>query len=495
MTDERSARSASTLKEDRSARSASTRVTSVTDDVLGTADATALAERIARREVSAVEVAEAAIVRAEAVNARLNALAAEGFDAAVRRAQAPAPGLLSGVPTFIKDTDEVEGLPRTMGSRAFSNRPQPASSPCVKQFQQTGLNILGVSTMPEIGLTATTESVRFGATRNPWHIEHSTGGSSGGAAALVASGVVPIAHANDGGGSIRIPAACCGLVGLKPTQGRVKTIEVPSIAPVNVVHQGVLTRTVRDTARFYRAVEQTHRHEGLPEIGDVQGPSKRRLKMGVFVEDANGVNCDSQCMSVTLRSAELCEALGHTVELIEFPYPGDFAERFMLLWSMTPFFLWYFGKRMFGPDFERGQLEDWARYLKGYGARQLWRVWSMLGYFRSFGQQYERSFGDFDVLVCPTIGTPPPKIGYLDTALDGAKQLERLSRFVPFTAVQNASGAPAISLPLGMSEEGLPLGVQFAAKHGQDRTLLELAFELEQASGWPGMVTEPASNA
>lgn len=252
------------------------------DDALGDLDAVGVADRIKRKEITPDEAVEAAINRAQAVNPSLNAISTEMYAYAKRMAKKPYPGEFSGVPTFIKDNDDVEGFPTTHGSRAVAGVPAKRSSKFVDQFHSLGLVCLGKTTMPEFGLTGTTESSAHGATRNPWNLDHSTGGSSGGSAAMVAAGVVPLAHGNDGGGSTRIPAACCGLVGLKPTRGRLVNVEGSHLLPVNLVHQGVLTRSVRDTAVFYAGAEKHFRNKDLPDIGLVNGPNSRRLRIGFF---------------------------------------------------------------------------------------------------------------------------------------------------------------------------------------------------------------------
>ena len=357
-------------------------------------------------------------------------------------------------------------------------------SETVLQIEALGVNILGITTIPELGLTLTTESTRFGATRNPWHTDYSTGGSSGGASALVAAGVIPFAHANDGGGSIRIPASCCGLVGLKPTQGRVKTVELPSFFPMNHIHQGIVSRTVRDTARFYEGIEQHFQAPGIPLIGSVDGPSSKRLKIAVFVEDLFGVHCDSQCVRATMQAATLCEELGHEVEVIGFPYPKHLWEDFFILWEVIPFFLWFFGKQLVDPDVQPRKMGTLGRYLKDQFKKDWLSAPFAFRRLKRFARQYDALMGEYDIFLSPTLGTPPPKLGYLGPEVDTERHLQRVLRAACYTYQQNISGTPAISLPLGKSTEGLPIGIQFAAKHGQDRMLLELAFELEQAAPW-----------
>lgn len=230
-------------------------VNAMQDDAMGDCDAVDLAKRIADGHVSTEEVTEAAIARASKANPALNAIVTDTYDMARDKARRRHQGVFDGVPTFIKDNRDVAGAPTLNGTRALQRIPKQKNSDFVNQFESTGLISLGKSTLPEFGIPPTTESFSQGASNNPWNIEHSTGGSSGGSAALVAAGVVPIAHANDGGGSIRIPAACCGLVGLKPTRNRLINHDGTDGLPINVVHEGVLTRSVRDTAFFWQKLK------------------------------------------------------------------------------------------------------------------------------------------------------------------------------------------------------------------------------------------------
>ena len=217
-------------------------VSALCDDVLGTADAVEIARRIQAGEIQAREAVAAAIARAERVNPALNAIATPLFDSARRHAEQPRSGVFSGVPSFIKDTDAVAGSPVLFGSRGLPRKPAQKSSPFVRQFLSLGVINLGKTTTPEFGLTGTTEPLVHGPTHNPWKLGFSPGGSSGGSAALVAAGVVPIAHANDGGGSIRIPASCCGVVGLKPSRGRLAAMEGSELFPVKITQQGMVSR-------------------------------------------------------------------------------------------------------------------------------------------------------------------------------------------------------------------------------------------------------------
>ena len=455
------------------------------NDALGDLDAVGVAASIRSGEISAQEAVAAAIARAEKVNPDLNALSLEMYDYARERANHPWQGEFSGVPTFIKDNDDVEGFPTTHGSRAVSRKLASRSSKFVDQFHSLGLISLGKTTMPEFGLTGTTESSAQGATRNPWHINHSTGGSSGGSAAMVAAGVVPIAHGNDGGGSTRIPAACCGLVGLKPTRGRLEHMEGAHLLPVNLVHQGVLTRSVRDTAVFYAGAEKHYRNKDLPDIGLVTAPGKKRLRIGFFTDGPEHYLSDSDAVSAVHEAARLCQELGHQVEEIPFPYDTALGEDFLLYWAMLAFMFHRFGSSVYGKPVKKAYLEPLTLGLSRYFSRNLYKLPMALKRLRAFTVTYQQAFAGFDVMLSPMLGHPPPKIGYLGPNVSFDSAMERLRRFVPFTAVQNVSGGPAIALPIGVSRRGVPVGVQFFAPVGEDRRLLELAFELEQAHPWP----------
>jgi amidase len=462
-------------------------VTAVCDDVLGTFDAVEIARLIRTGEIQASEAVEAAIARAERVNPSLNAIATSLFDSARQQAQLPCSGVFAGVPSFIKDTDAVAGSPFLFGSRGLPRKPAEKSSPFAKQFLSLGLINLGKTTTPEFGLTGTTEALVYGPTHNPWKLGFSPGGSSGGSAALVAAGVVPIAHANDGGGSIRIPASCCGLVGLKPSRGRVAEIEGSALLPVRILHQGMVSRSVRDTAAFFHAAEGYYRNPKLPEIGLVARPG-RRLRIGFFTALDEETPSHPECVAAVTDAAKLCESLGHSVEEVPPPFGDRFHEDFFLLWATMAFVITRFGTRLIHPDFDRTKVDDFteglARYFKENARsvpRAIWRL-------RRFAHRYARGFDDYDVLMNPTVAMPPPEHGYIGPNVPFDTALERLKWFIPFTPTQNVSGGPALSLPLGQSKAGLPLGVQFASPLGDERTLLELALEIEAAAPWPSLV-------
>lgn len=454
------------------------------DDALGTHDAVGLAAEIAAGNITPSDAVEASIRRSEAVNGELNAVLEPTLDRARSMAAGDLAGVFAGVPTYIKDTDPIQGVPNRMGSRSMPDSPAPESSPFVVQYESTGVIALGTSTMPEFGLTGTTEPLLSGVTRNPWSLEHSTGGSSGGSAAMVAAGVVPIAHANDGGGSIRIPASCCGLVGLKPSRGRLLSTELPKVFPIDIVAQGVVSRTVRDTARFYEGAEQHFANPSLPAIGRVTEPMERPIRIGLVETDSEGVLFDSRSLSETARVAALCETLGHRVEVVDTPISAQFIDDFLLYWGLFPALLWRTGKRAFGNDFDRDQLEPWTRYLIKHFHRHVASLPGAVRRLRRLEHEYAAAFGDLDVLLSPTMGKPVHEIGYFDPSIPGEVHMARARSQFAVTPAHNVSGSPAISLPLGTDVDGLPLGIHFAADIGQEAMLLQLALQLEQASPW-----------
>ncbi len=473
-------------------------ITATTTDVLGDLDAVAIADKIRSGEISAVEAVSASIARLQALEPQLHATACERFDQALVEAAAVPTGesgtLLCGVPSFIKDNTALAGLPTRHGSRATSGPPANNDDEFTRQFRASGLIPIAKTRLPEFGLTATTESSHGPGTANPWNLSYSSGGSSGGSAALVAAGVVPIAHANDGGGSIRIPAACCGLVGLKPTRDRLPTADIAKKLPINVLAEGVVTRTVRDTAAFFAEMERYCVAPGLPPIGRVLGPGSERLRIALTVEHPLGHACDPEVVATAERVAGMCERLGHHVELMPSVIPPQMAQDFFLYWARLAAAATYLGRFAFGGDFDRRKLEPLTRQLSGHYLRNVWRSPAAIRRLRQFGADYRQLFARHDLILTPVLATPPVELGYLALDLDFSTAMERLYHYAPFTPAQNISGNPAIALPLGQSTGGLPIGVQFAAGMGRERRLLEIACELEQAMPWsypPGLQFPP----
>jgi len=456
------------------------------DDALGDLDAVALVDAMRTGRVSATELVEAAIVRAEAMNPVLNGLAHERFDQA--RAQAATAsrqgGYFDGVPTFIKDNVDVEGMPTMQGTDAWDPRPQAGHGDFAKFFLATGLIPLGKTQLSEFGFSASAEHPRIGAVRNPWDTVYTAGASSSGSGAFVAAGVVPIAHANDGGGSIRIPAACNGLVGLKPSRGRLPLDKMSRQMPVRLVNDGVLTRSVRDTAAFYREGERIWRNRALLPIGAVTGPGSERLRVAVVTRSLSR-DCSPQMRDHTLQTAALLESLGHRVtHLDNNPIPATFADDFLIYWASLAMTLVRTGKRTFGPSFDRSRLDNLTLGLDRHATRNLHRLPLAISRLSRLRKVTERLYRDYDILLMPTLAEETPRIGHLDHTADYQQVIDRLVDWVAFTPLQNATGEPAISLPLNQSDSGMPVGMMFSAPIGHERRLLELAYELEGAKPW-----------
>lgn len=461
-------------------------VNSMTKDAMGDCDATSLAKRIADKEVSTAEVTEAAIARAELVNPKLNAIVTESFDLARLNAKTHSgQGVFAGVPTFIKDNTDVKGLPTLFGSRAVPKKPVKQNGEFTDQMLSTGLTILGKSTLPEFGITPVTESVLQGATCNPWNINHSSGGSSGGAAALVAAGVVPIAHGNDGGGSIRIPAACCGLVGLKPTRNRLVNMHGIEALPINVGHEGVLTRSVRDTALFMAEAEKHFRNNKLVELGHVQAPGKKRLRIGLISGAIKGITIQSDVQRTLNETGLLCESLGHSVEEVAFPFEDRMADDFIAYYAFLFFSLHRFGKFVIDPGFNSAKVEKLCAHLSNSFVGNMAKFPFVVRRLKNAIKVTRELHKHYDVLLCPTLASSAPKNNFIyNQALPASATVNIMTEFAPFAALQNITGEPAISLPMGTSDNDLPIGMQFSAGYGEDKVLLELAYELEEAKAW-----------
>ncbi len=460
-----------------------THVSAFDDDALGTLDATGLAEALTSGAVSRVEVVEAAIARTMKVDPALNGLAYEALDRARARAAAPTRygGHFDGVPTFVKDNVAVEGMPTMDGTDAWHPRPAIANGEFARVYLSTGVVALGKTQMSEFGFSAVAEHPRLGPVRNPWNTERTAGASSSGSAAFVAAGVVPIAHANDGGGSIRIPASCNGLVGLKPSRGRLPLDADMRAMPIRIVANGVVTRSVRDTAAFYREAERVWRNPKLPPIGDVTRPGGDRLRVAVFTRSVRR-ECGQEVRDHTLATARLLEGLGHRVEYLDGPpVPQSFIDDFLLYWALLAFSLVRGGKRRFGESFDRGKLDNLSLGLEAFASRNLHRIPPAILRLSTLRRRTSKSLRDYDLLLMPTLADPPPPIGHLDPTADYEQIVDRLIDWVAFTPLQNVTGEPAISLPLAESADGLPIGMMFSARLGLDATLLELAYELEQA--------------
>ncbi|MEO8813378.1 MAG: amidase [Caulobacteraceae bacterium] len=457
-------------------------------------DAVGLAALIAKRAVSAAEVLEAAIARTDETNPPLNAVTCRLDDearAAVRD-EAP-PGPLGGVPFLIKDLGaQVRGTPTTAGSRLLTGTPAVADSAIVAAYRRGGLVIFGKTNTPEFGLEPVTEPEAFGPTRNPWDPSRTAGGSSGGSSAAVAAGMAPAAHASDGGGSIRMPASCCGLFGLKPSRGRV------SYAPADEGWGGfscqhAVTRSVRDSAVLLDIVAGPVPGDpywlAAPErpFAEAAGRDPKPLRIAVFDGALASATIDPECAEAVREAARLCEALGHRV--VEARLPGDMAAvsaaAGVVVAASVAATLDAEGARR-GRSVAEGEVEalTWGLYRRGKEIAASEYIAAMQA-AHAFGRTVAAFFETHDILLLATMGSPPIPIGALrGLPPDMRGYTDRLFAFMPNTQAFNVTGQPAMSVPLAWSASGLPLGVQFVGRAGEDATLLALAGQLERAKPW-----------
>ncbi len=458
-------------------------------------DALGLAELVRKGAVSPEELLDAALARVSKHNPKLNALVMSFEERARREIRAGLPdGPFRGVPFLLKDLHaQLAGERLTYGSRLFEKFVSETDSELVARYRRAGLVIFGRTASPEFGLTATTESVLFGATRNPWSLERSSGGSSGGASAAVAVGILPAAHASDGGGSIRIPAACCGLVGLKPTRARVPM--GPHVGEgwggMSTAH--VVSRSLRDTAAL---LDATHGPDlGQPYFApeperayrDELSRAPGRLRIAVQTTTFNGVDTHPECRDAALDAAKLCQSLGHDVAEAKLEVDREALARAVQVLigsnvAATVEDLAAAAGREPGLD-----LVEEVTLAMVLGARSA----SAADYARAVrvlhatGRRVARFFESVDVLITPTMALPTPRIGELALAqTPGAAFGARLGASTGYTALFNAAGNPALSLPLGRASDGMPLGVQLAGRFGDEATLLRLGAQLEKARPW-----------
>lgn len=455
------------------------------DDVLADHDGVALAQLIEKKELTAAEVVQASIARAKKVDPHLHAIKTDRFAQSLEEAGRARRGFFAGIPTFIKDNADVAGVPTCHGSLSLQPGASKETDPYVRQYMDQGFVCLGKSALSEFGFNASNEPLEGEPTRNPWNTAHTPGASSSGSAAMVAAGVVPLAHANDGGGSIRIPAACCGLVGLKPSRGRHVVSNMAKSMPLNLISQGVVTRSVRDTAYFQAEAEATYRNRRLPPIGLVRGPGRRRLRIGYAIDSITGTPTDATTRRAVEQTIELLRSMGHELVPATLPVTMQFATDFLLYWQALACAVFIGGRRMFDASFDRSKLDGLTRGLSKDFARNFYRVPFALRRLQKSYDIYAKVFDEYDLLLSPVLATVPPAIGHLSPAQPYPELLERLLGFAAFTPLANAAGGPAIALPWSVADEGVPVGVQLSANHGDERTLLEIAYEVEEAHPWP----------
>ena len=456
-------------------------------------DATDIARLVGRGELSALEVLEEAVERAERVNPRLNALVYPWYDHAKERIREGLPdGPLRGVPFLLKDLyQDYEGQKQSNGCRALAGTVAGQDSEMVSRYKAAGLSIFGRTASPEFGLSTTTESALHGQTRNPWNPELTSGGSSGGASSMVAAGVLPMANASDGGGSIRVPASCTGLFGLKPTRGRnpMGPLVGEGWSGLATVH--AISRSVRDSALLLDCTAGPDlgapywaEPPGRPFAEEV-GREVACMKAAVLREAWFGVETHPDCLEAVDRAAGLCRGLGLEVEEASLPIPRELLDADMQIIyanarETVELVEQVLGRPATEEDVEKNNLAM-ARRDRSSGADYV----RALNGIHALGRLVARFFLDFDLLITPTMPVPPMPLGLLSPSREDAEaQWRDVMRTIAFTSVFNASGNPAASVPLHWNRDGLPIGVQFVAPYGDEAGLFRIASALEEAAPW-----------
>lgn len=456
-------------------------------------DATAFAAAIRAGEVTAAEVLEVALARLDERNPAINAVIARRDDAARAEVAAGLPdGPLTGVPFAVKDLGaSIAGLPHTDGSRLFASRVAVADSELVRRWRAAGAVPIGTTNSPEHGKNASTEPLLHGPTRNPRRLTHSPGGSSGGSAAAVAAGIVPIAHGNDGGGSIRIPASMCGLIGLKPSRGRVPAAPERSLLayPMGVNH--ALTRTVRDTALLLDVAQGPMPGDPYviaaperPYVAEV-GADPGRLRIALSTVMPSGAPVDADCDRVTRRAADALATLGHQIVEATPDYPAEIISRVMSVTMGVPLAVKVDARLAeLGRELAEDDLEPMTRMIYESG-RQLpaTAMTVALQDLEFAAHRLGEFFGTYDLLLTPTIARTVPPLGLLDTTSLPA-MMQHAGAHSAMTSVYNVTGQPAISLPFGTDSSGLPVGIQLVAAYGREDLLIRLAAQLEATNAW-----------
>jgi len=436
-------------------------------------------------EVTAVELAQAAISRIKLLNDKLNAVITPIFEPALEQAKSGLPsGPFNGVPYLFKDLMDYKGYRTAYGSRATMNHISDATHPFGVRVLAAGLNVLGKTNTPELGLLATTESVAFGPSRNPWDLSRSSGGSSGGSAAAVAAGMVSAAQGSDGGGSLRVPASCCGIFALKPSRGREVRSAPPQAWTLDV--KGHMTRTVRDSASLFALTEESGTDARFPAIGFTRNTLGRKLKIGLIMRGINGNKPSADVEAGILDTAKLCERLGHDIVETSFPIDSErLVDAFVAMWSS--------GAAGFkaGIESQTGQaagddiLEPWTLYMdEYYQTRGRAHMEAAKTYFAETTMNLDNTMAEFDILLSPVLSTTAPKLGLQGPLVPGDQLIKDALNYVNYTPVYNISGQPAMSVPLSWDTAGLPIGSQFATRAGNEKTLFELAYQLEEARSW-----------
>lgn len=459
-------------------------------------DGLALGEMVRRGEVSALELLETAIARAEVVNPKINAIVYRFYERARDSARSFKPGdqPFAGVPLLLKDIlGNCEGAPTRSASSFLPDAPATSDSYLVARFKQAGFIPFAKTNVPEFGLPPITEPRLYGAARNPWDVNRTPGGSSGGSAAAVAAGVAPVAHANDGGGSIRIPAACCGLVGLKPTRGRNSV--GPDLGDImnGLVVEHVVSRTVRDTAATLDATAgymtgdpYATPHPSRTFISEISS-QPRKLRIAFTTKAPYGVVLEPEIVNAAQETARLCEQLGHQVEEAGFDLDSiRLGPSFLTVYSAglaanIESAARHAGREPQQKDFEAMTWNFYRRAKEFTGAQYLMAVTALQRAGRAFGKFFE----NYDVWLTPSLGSLPLPVGTIDFNDPQASFADRrIAGFALYNPLYNVSGQPAITLPLASSKEGLPIGMMFGGRYAEEATLLQLAGQLEAARPW-----------
>lgn len=468
------------------------------DAVLDSHDALGLAALVKAGEVSSAELLEAAIARAEAADARFSFMAQRHYDRARAKVAAGLPqGPFTGVPWLLKDLNTyLEGTVTANGSRLYRDAVAPVTSELVRRIEAAGFVVFGKTASPEFGQTSTTENKLTGATRNPWDPARIAGGSSGGASAAVAAGVIPAAHATDGGGSIRIPAACCGLFGLKPSRGRIPMgpLRTEGWGGLSVHH--AVSWTVRDSAAV---LDCTHGQEpgaryvapnpAMPFLHAVSH-DPAPLRIALMTRPLSGAPVDPQCVAAARAAAALCESLGHHVEeaapVIDAAGVGNAA--FQVMASSIAADVEDRAAatgRAIGPDTLEPITLAAVAFGRSVGGMDVARANAT---FQTAALAMSRFLDNFDLILSPTLTAPPLALGTinLDPGVGFMEWGARVGPYAAFTQLANVTGQPSMSVPLAMSDDGLPIGVMFSGRYGEEALLYALAGQLERAAPWIG---------
>lgn len=458
-------------------------------------DATALAEKVRQKEVTSSELVEVVIERIERLNPKINAVITPMYEEARRIAKGKLPkGPFTGVPFLLKDVfASYAGVRLTYGSAAFKDYVPDFDSELVIRLKRTGLITVGKTNTPEFGILPTTEPLFFGPTRNPWDPERTTGGSSGGTAAAVAAGIVPMAHGNDGGGSIRIPASCCGVFGLKPTRARNPMGPMYGDVQGGLAVEHALTRSVRDSATLLDATAG-------PDVGDPYWapPPKRpylqevgadpgKLRIAFTTKAITGVTAHPDCVKAIETAVSLCSEHGH--EMVEANPEFDIQvmyQNFVTLWSGAVTAAFKTFEQQTGNPISQDQVEPLSWELANIG-RQFTAgdFLFSINNLQRISRDIARFFLEYDIWLTPTLIEPPVPLGYFDGPPEHPmKGFLRAGEFAPFTQIQNITGQPAMSVPLHWNSDGLPIGTHFVGRFGDEATLFRLASQLEAAKPW-----------